>query len=309
MTARTPMELQKTEFDAIRRYVLRACGLDLGDDKAYLVRQRLEPVAQDEGCRTFQELAAKLETQSDDRLRDKIIACITTNESSFFRDGAPYEFFRQHLLPRLTARVIERKNRPFARKGPQVSILSAGASTGQEPYSLAMALCESLAGRSDVVPEDFSIVAVDISPRVLAQAISGEFKDAEAQRGLTQAQRLKHFTLKGNTWVVGDHLKRLVRFQRVNLAEPFAYLGGFDAIFCRNVLIYFNVDTRRRIFEQFHQMLPDDGILLLGSTENLYGTFDKFTSEYWQKLLYYRKPAAEAKQSPLQVSLPGRLLS
>jgi chemotaxis protein methyltransferase CheR len=271
--------------------------LDLGEDKVYLVRQRLEPVAESEGCHSFEELAAKLGAHADERLRDKIIAAITTNESSFFRDGVPFDFFRSHLMPQLVALVLERKNRPFARKGPQVAILSAGASTGQEPYTLAMIIHEVLAGRSDVVPEDFSIVAVDISPRVLAQAISGEFREAEAQRGLTQAQRLKHFVPKGNLWVAGDHLKRIVRFQRVNLAEPFSYLGGFDFILCRNVLIYFNVETRRSIFEQFYSMLPDNGTLLLGSTENLYGTFDKFHSEYWQKFLHYKKPKTETPQA------------
>jgi chemotaxis protein methyltransferase CheR len=185
------MELVKRDFDIIREYVLTVCGISIDDNKEYLVRQRLESVAQSQGCRSFQEFAMLLRAFPDPAVRDQVVAAITTNETSFFRDGHPYELFRSTTMPGLVSIVQERKKSSFGRRGAKISILSAGSSTGQEPYSLSIVINEYLQFNRDsgLVPDDFVIVATDVSSRVLAQAIAGEYTNLEAHRGLSDAQR------------------------------------------------------------------------------------------------------------------------
>lgn len=292
MNPSTPMTLNKQELDLLRREVRRLCGIDLGEDKAYLVLQRLEPLANRFGLSSLGELGLRVQGDADPALRDQFINAITTNETSFFRDGHPFRTFHDVLMPELVALCARRRAMPPERKGAKVSILSAAASTGQEPYSIAMTIHDYLSakGRPPVVPEDFRIVATDISSQVLARAMTGDYSEAEAARGLTEAHKAKHFRRTATGWAIGDPVKRLVDFRRLNLTESFVHLGGFDVIFCRNVLIYFDIATRKAIFDQFHHLLAPGGTLLLGSTENMYGITDRFESRHCgETVLYGRK--------------------
>ena len=285
------MDMTKSEFDSLRRHVRQICGIELADDKEYLIRQRFEPLAEKMGCSTFGEFLLLIDSDSQGKLRDEIIAAITTNETFFFRDDTTFEMFRKHILPSLAATAEERKNRSNSRKGSKITILSAGASTGQEAYSLAMMINDRYPFPSvdSVNADDYTILGGDISQRVLAKAISGEYTDAEADRGLNEPYRSLYFYREKGGWSAKDKIRRIVQFRRVNFVEPFTFLGGFDCIFCRNMLIYFDIETKIRILEQFHQMLAPEGFLVLGATENIYGLNDKFNSVHVAGSIVYVK--------------------
>jgi chemotaxis protein methyltransferase CheR len=279
------MHLSRPTFDELRGAVHRLCGIMLSEDKAYLIRHRLEPVVRDHGLAGFEELARRLRAPGGAALHDAVVEAITTGETSFFRDGHPFEAFRRHVLPQLVAR------------GARARLWCAAAATGQEPYSAAMLVCDALdahrARGGAEVP--VSILATDVSARALAAARRGEYTRQELSRGLTAAQVARYFERRGERWRVREAVRRLVEFRRANLVQPFAALGAFDAIFCRNVLIYFDDDTRRRVCGQLHAALADGGWLLLGSAESLYGIADGFEAvRLGDTLLYRRRSGAGA---------------
>jgi chemotaxis protein methyltransferase CheR len=282
------MELTQAAFDDLRRAIHRLCGIVLTDDKEYLIRHRLEPVVRRCGCRSFDEFRAKLMGGEAARLQEAIIEAITTRETAFFRDGHPFDSLHQQILPDL---VRNRRNEANLTRRP-IRIWCAGAATGQEPYSLAISIHElASTSRSDgLKPEDFAILATDVSAEALTAAKTGAYQRQQIERGLTANQIHKYFEHCGDRWVVRPMLRKLVEFRRVNLILPFSSLGVFEVILCRNVLIYFDEATRRKICDQFHAMLADGGWLLLGSAENLYGVSEQFTSVRFADTLLYRKP-------------------
>jgi chemotaxis protein methyltransferase CheR len=282
------MELTRAAFDDLRRSIHRLCGIVLSEDKEYLIRHRLEPVVRRCGCRTFDEFRGKLSGSEAILLQEAIIEAITTQETAFFRDRHPFDALRQHILPEL---LRTRRATAGATRRP-IRIWCAAAATGQEPYSLAI-LVHELAGGSQPggpKPEDFSILATDVSAQALATATTGAYEQRHVERGLTAGQMHKYFERCGDRWVARPALRKLVEFRRVNLIQPFAGLGVFEVILCRNVLIYFDDTTRRTICDRFVAMLAEGGWLLLGSAENLYGISDRFTSVRFGDTLVYRKP-------------------
>ena len=282
------MELPRNVFDELCRLVHRLCGLVIAEDKAYLVRHRLEAVVRAAGCRDFRDFVERLRGPQGATLHEPIIEAITTAETSFFRDGHPFETFRRHLLPRLAERARARAPDP---SGPRVRLWCAGAATGQEPYSLAMLLHDFLdsAAAHALVERDFRLLATDVSAKVLATAAVGVYAERELARGLTPGQITRYFERQGEAWVVRESIRRLVEFRRFNLLQSSAALGPFDVIFCRNVLIYFDDATRRRLCEQFHARLLDGGWLILGAAENLYGLGARFESGRLGGTLLYQK--------------------
>ncbi|MCP4150107.1 MAG: protein-glutamate O-methyltransferase CheR [bacterium] len=285
------MELNKQDFQLLRDYIHRIIGLAIMDEKQYLIKQRLEPVVKKAGCTTFLEFYQKLKEAPSGHLNKEIVSAITTNETSFFRDIHPFETFSRHILPELFKRIIARKERQYVRTGPKVRIWCAASSTGQEPYCLAILIYESLKHnpRENIYAADFSVLATDISPEVLAKAMTGEYDEAEVNRGLPLNLKQRYFHSKGSNWTVKEELHRLVEFKRLNLIEPFTDLGSFDVIFCRNVLIYFDMETRRKIIDQFNHMLTTNGFLVLGSSENLYGLESSFKSTHFGSTIVYRE--------------------
>jgi chemotaxis protein methyltransferase CheR len=274
------MKPSPAAFDTIRRHVFQLCGLVLGDDKTYLVRQRLEPVVRAAGLRDFDAFATLLGTPAGAAHHAAVVEAIVTKETSFFRDGHPFEAFRLHVLPAMAARV---------RTGGRPRVWCAAASTGQEPYSLAMLIHDHLAG-AGLPPGSVGVLATDVSAQALEAARAGVFADWETARGLTPALLAKHFVRGADGgWSAGEHLRRLVEFRRLNLTLPFVVPGLFDVVFCRNVLIYFDEATRRRVVEQLTAALPIGGWLVLGAAENLYGISDRFDSVRLGESLVYRK--------------------
>lgn len=290
------MELSRDDFEALRRYIHAAVGISLGDDKEYLVRQRLAPVAAAFGCADFHAFCARLAAGPSPALRDAVISAITTNETSFFRDGHPFDALRTLILPWLSQLAVARRSAEPLRQGPRVSILSAGASTGQEPYSVAMTAMDyaRATGFSGLRPEDLRITAVDVSQPVLERAQAGIFTAAEMARGLSVAQRDAHFRPHGSDFAVRDEVRRMIDFRRVNLISATWAPGTFDVVWCRNVLIYFDLPTKRRILKQLCEALTPGGFLILGATENLYGLAEGLESVHVAGAIVYRTSARPA---------------
>lgn len=285
-------ELSKQVFDTIRVYIYKISGINITEDKKYLIQQRLEPMLKAFGMSNFSELAFKLEYNPDSILRDNIIIAITTNETFFFRDVKPFDVFMEKIMPDLCKLVIERKTKMYSRRGPKVSIWSAASSTGQEPYTIGMVISEYLTkkGITDVSLDDFSIFASDIDSSVLAKAISGEYSQSEISRGLSDYYRLKYFVKMGDSkWVIMPEIKKIIDFKQVNLIENLSNLGSFDVVFCRNVLIYFDLITKKKIIQDIYNLLTENGKLILGSSESIYEISSLFESEHIDGTILYKK--------------------
>jgi chemotaxis protein methyltransferase CheR len=282
------------DYKVIAKYVFDICGIVLGNDKQYLIEQRLTPVLSELGCTTFSDLAKKLNSGITNFLtREKMLNAMTTNETSFFRDEHPYVAFREKIMPDMLERVKQRKERPWQRRGPKVSMWSVAASTGQEPYSMGMIIADvvALKGMGLATLEDFGILGTDISSKVLAKAMEGKYGPLEVARGLTPEMRNKYFLQERDSYVVSEKVRKMVEFKAFNIQDPFTQIGSFDVIFCRNILIYFTDDAKRKILSQFFQILAPGGYLLLGSAENMYNLNSDFTTERYGATTIYRKPA------------------
>ena len=292
------MELSQQEFELLRQYIHHICGLAISDNKSYLIRQRLEPLVIKSGCSSFSEFYNELRKGDTGRskvlpqVKEKLINAITTHETSFFRDVHPFETFKGHILPQLAKIVIQRKSGSMQRKGAKVRLWSAGAATGQEPYSLAMLIHEftdSTVLCSDVVKDDFGLLATDISSTMIAKSIGARYSQFEIKRGLNSERLHKFFFKEQEQWTIKSEIRTMVEFRQINLIEPFRMLGGFDVILCRNVLIYFDNQTKTRILDQFNDILAKNGWLILGATENIFNISDKFKAVHFGETLLYQK--------------------
>ena len=252
-------------FDTFRRILARASGISLDDDKAYLVHSRLSALMERTRIVDLADLVSRLDREP--ALLDAVVQAMTTNETLFFRDRAPFDDFRDVLLPRLM--VARQQTR-------RIRIWCAAASTGQEPYSLAMILDEQarkLAGWQ------VEIVATDISERVVQAAREGLYNQFEVQRGLPITMLLRYFKREGEMWRINEHLRSRIIFKTQNLMADFRSLGSFDVILCRNVLIYFDVSNKIRVLDRLAQALPGDGVLCLGAAETIVGLSEAFQAD------------------------------
>jgi len=283
------------DYHIIIKYIFDICGIVLGDDKQYLIEQRLSPILSEFGCETFSQLAQKLNSGATTFLtREKMLNAMTTNETSWFRDEHPYETFREKIMPDIMETVIKRKERSWQRRGPKVRMWSVAASTGQEPYSMGMIIAEVVGskGMGLVTMEDFGILGTDISSKVLSKAMEGKYGPLEVARGLSFEMRKKYFLQEGDSYIINNQIRNIVEFKAFNIQDPFTQIGSFDVIFCRNILIYFTDDAKRKILAQLYQTLAPNGYLLLGSAENMYNLNDEFTTERIGATTVYRKQAS-----------------
>jgi chemotaxis protein methyltransferase CheR len=252
------------DYDYLRKLLKERSGLVLSADKQYLVESRLQPVAHRAGLVSLADLVAKLRGSRNEPLVTQVAEAMTTNESFFFRDKLPFEHFRNTIMPALlTARPQHRR----------IRIWCAAAATGQEPYSLAMTLKEmgdKVAGR------EIEIVATEFSTQVLEKAKSGLFSQFEVQRGLPIQLLVKYFDQIGDTWQINPDVRAMVQFRPFNLLHDFALLGRFDLVFCRNVLIYFDQDTKSHVLERVARSTEPDGYLVLGAAETVVGLTESF---------------------------------
>lgn len=284
------MQLSPESFNNIRKAVHDLCGVVLADDKQYLVVTRLEPVLKRNGLCSYESLVQALRQPGSRELREQLIEAITTRETSFNRDGHPFDELRRLILPELARRLIERRaeSKLLLQKA---RIWCAAAATGQEAYSVAMAVCDFLASRPGhgLQLDDFPILGSDISAEALAIAREGRYSATELSRGMTTAHRDRFFRRDNKGWVVNDSLRRMIEFRRLNLVQPLPNLGSFDLILCRNFLIYLDENHRRRLCRNLHQALNSGGMLMIGAAESLYGVTDAFSTERLGTTVVHRK--------------------
>jgi chemotaxis protein methyltransferase CheR len=284
------MHLSRAAFDDIRSVVHDLCGVVIADDKQYLVKSRLEPILRRQGLPAYEQLAQRLRQPGSGLLQEQVVDAITTKETSFNRDGHPFEELRRSILPSLASQLVERKTKDPA--GPaKVRIWCTAVATGQEAYSVAMAVLDVLAIQS--VPRlsqsDFAILASDISETALGVARQGRYSAADLARGLNVPQRERYFQLRDGAWAADPALRRLLEFRRINLVQPLPDLGTFELILCRNVLIYLDDASRRGLCRGLERALTPSGMLIIGAAESLYGVTDAFASEQVGQTVVYRK--------------------
>lgn len=275
------------EFQVIAQLVKQRSGLALGEDKMYLVESRLLPVAQRHGLSDLTRLIQRVRTPGADALVADVVEAMTTNETFFFRDKTPFDHFEKVVLPSLISSRAAQKS---------LRIWCAAASTGQEPYSLAMILKEKF---PQVRDWKIDIIGTDISKEVLAKARAGTYTQFEVQRGLPIQLLIKYFKQEGQSWNISDDIKKMVQYRNYNLLDGFLSLGNFDVVFCRNVLIYFDRETKADVLKRISERMPSDAFLLLGAAETVIGVSDRFQPAGDARGLYVKaapaaKPAAAA---------------
>ena len=258
------MGMQQQTYNAIARFVAQESGIKLSDGKAYMVESRLTPVMSEFGISSFEHLATQLMAATGE-LRQAVVDAMTTNESFFFRDRTPFDLFSKVMLPR-----IAKEKRAM---GQPLRIWCAAAATGQEPYSLAISVLENQILLDGL---DFSILATDISQAALATAESGLYTQFEVQRGLSAQRMITHFEQDGAAWRVKPHLRDLIEFKELNLLKSLHQVGKVDIVFCRNVLIYFDVETKAQVLGNIRKQMNNAGYLMLGAAETLVGVTDHF---------------------------------
>ncbi len=247
--------LGPAEFDFLRGLVRERSAIVLEPGKEYLVESRLVPLLRDRQLPSLATLAAALRADPRGELERAVVEAMTTNETSFFRDHHPFEALQHRLLPELiAARASERRLRFW----------SNACSSGQEAYSLAMLLAEHFPG---LRAWDVSILATDLSRDMVRRTQQASYGQLEMNRGLPAPLLVKYFDRQGTRWQVKPDLRRWVQAREMNLMEGLPPLPRFDVIFLRNVLIYFDLDTKRAILRRARQALRPDGFLLLGSAE------------------------------------------
>ncbi|WP_222928303.1 CheR family methyltransferase [Cellulomonas telluris] len=271
------MSIARHTFAYVAEHVRRTSAIQLDDGKEYLVESRLMPLAREAGLPDVDAYVARLRAEPGSAAHDDVVEALTTNETSWFRDVAPFEALRRHILPEIAERA-------GARRAPR--IWSAACSTGQEPWSIAMVLEETLG--PDVRAE---VLATDLSTQVLERARTGEYSQLEVNRGLPAAMLVRHLERHGMHWRVGDALRRTVTFRRHNLLDT-PPSGGFDVVFLRNVLIYFDLPTRHAVLEHVRTALRPDGWLVLGSAETTSGVHDGFERVQVGSTVAFRATAA-----------------
>jgi chemotaxis protein methyltransferase CheR len=266
-------------------FINKQAGIVLASDKAYFVEARLASVLREENVSSIEELISRAE-RGDRRLQTRVVDALTTNETFFFRDRQPFDQFRDVMMPELLARRTA---------GKPLRIWSAACSSGQEIYSLAMILDEmrhQLGGRS------VELHASDISEGILAKARAAVFNQFEVQRGLPTKLLLQYFEKNGDNWRLSPELARKVNFFKFNLLDDPRALGTFDIIFCRNVLIYFDRETRAKIFDRLADRLAPDGFMLLGGAESTFGVTTRFANHPKERAIHIPAPAIKETMAP-----------
>ncbi len=251
-------------FEFLSDLVKTESGLVLTPDKSYLLESRLMPIVRARGMKEMEDLVAAAKSKTDKALINEITEAMTTNESFFFRDTRPFDTFRDASLPFL---LDARKQTKLIR------IWCAAASSGQEPYSLAMILKEMQAKMAGWRVE---IIGTDLSTEILDKAKNGVYTQFEVQRGLPVQLLVKYFEKKEEHWQIKSEIRDMVKYKPLNLLDPFTGMGKFDIVFCRNVLIYFDQPTKTKVLEKIHGLMPNDGVLYLGGAESVLGISDKF---------------------------------
>jgi chemotaxis protein methyltransferase CheR len=270
------MTIDANSFKFVRQLLRERAAIVLDDDKHYLVNNRLAQLARREGLASAQAVVDQLRAAPAGPLQRKVIEAMTTTETLFFRDAKPYDALRRAIVPEL-----------LRLRGPErkLQIWSCACSSGQEPYSICMLLREhfpELAGWS------LRLLATDISTEMLARSKRGRYSQLEINRGLPSSLRTKYFDKVGAEWQIRDDLRKMIEFRELNLAGPWSAMPGADLVLLRNVLIYFDVETKRKILGKVRKLLRPGGFLMLGTAETTMNLDDGFELVRSDGTTYYR---------------------
>jgi chemotaxis protein methyltransferase CheR len=292
------MKLSPDDISRLCLLVDDLSGIQWDASKAYLIETRLVPLLATFGIPSFSDLISKVRAGIDIKLRTAFIDAITTRETLFFRDDSPFQALEFKALPEI---IDAKAATPFSRR---LRFWSAACSSGQEPYSLAILLREMI---DDLDRWDVQILATDLAPAALATASVGVYSEFEVSRGMSPKLRDKYFRKTAEGWQVSDSVKKLVKFERRNLLEPFGTLGPFDVLFCRNVAIYFDLETRKDLFERLAKTLAPHGALFAGSSENLSGYGERFKPQFHCRATFYQpnKLVTQPTATPTKPGLPA----
>ena len=273
--------ITEEDFQAVCAYVHGLTGISLDKSKAYLVETRLGCLVDELGLSGYGALLAKAKAEAAKHLERRVIDAITTNETLFFRDSAPFELLREKILPEVAGR--NGKNGVPGKPAP-IRIWSAACSTGQEIYSIAITAKEALAGSKCAI----RLIGSDISAAAMAAAREAVYSKFEIDRGMPESLRGKYFTPQGHKWRLRSAIKSMAEFRKVNLMGPLEAMGKFDVIFCRNVAIYFSQADKARLFDRLAKCLAPGGYLIIGSTESLRGISPVFELKMHGRAAYYQ---------------------
>ena len=271
-------QLDENSYQQFRIFLEQQCGIVLGENKQYLVKSRLAPLMSKFEVKSLADLVNRTLSPIERQLRAAVIDAMTTNETLWFRDEYPFKLLQEKLLPE------------FAEKQSSVKIWSAASSSGQEPYSIAMSVLEYKQKNPTKLPSNAQIIGTDISETMLEHCKYAHYDSLAIARGLS-AQRKQQFFEAGDNGMlkVKDNVKRMVSFRHLNLLNSYNLMGRFDIVFCRNVLIYFSPEIKRKIISQIHGVLNPNGYLFLGASESLSGLSDDFTMIRCNPGIIYQK--------------------
>lgn len=269
--------MTEQDFDYVRKLLRDRSGVVLEADKHYLVETRLLPLQRQLQLSSLAELIARLRASPPNGLHTQVVEAMVTTETSFFRDVLPFESLRRVVLPEL----IQKR-----RDERRLNVWCAAASTGQEPYSLALLLREHF---PELAGWKMSLLATDLSREVLARARAGRYSQLEVNRGLPAALLIKYFRQHGATWQLNDDVRAMVEFQEINLDRAWPPMPRMDLVLLRNVMIYFDVPTKKDILGRVAGVLRSDGYLLLGGAETTYNLDDSYRRVEQLKSGFYRR--------------------
>lgn len=252
------MPIRPEDFQFLSTFLKQRSGLALTADKEYLLESRLQPIARARSLNDISGIVFELKKPTSSALATEVVEAMTTNESLFFRDGKPFDYMKQALLPMLRRQAESKK---------KLRIWSAASSTGQEPYSIALTILEEPASPPGW---NYEIIATDLAQKVIDRAKEGVYSQFEVQRGMPIQLLVKYFTQTGDTgWQLKENVRSMVKFQIQNLLEDFGRLGKFDLVFCRNVLIYFDEPAKNDIVRRIVNIMEPGGVLIIGGTESI----------------------------------------
>ena len=277
----TKIKVTPDEFKTFSSYILDISGIALDVGKEYLLETRLNPIINQYGCSSYSELLRKPKADFKKEIENQIIDAISTNETYFFRDKSPFALLQHKIFPDL----IDKRTKKNPGAKPGIKLWSAANSTGQEIYSIAMTLIEM-----GVTTPNYNIhlLGTDISDAAIAQASYGSYNKFEVARGLDPRRLSRFFNPQDDRYRIKDEVRVMAQFKKMNLMKPFIGLGKYDIILCRNVMIYFTNEDRRKIYKNIAKVLEPDGYLLIGSTESLTNDTDEFVSQKYLNSVFYQ---------------------
>ncbi|HXW97655.1 MAG TPA: protein-glutamate O-methyltransferase CheR [Gemmatimonadales bacterium] len=279
------MGVSPWDFLYVSQLVRHHSAIVLEPDKAYLIEARLTPMARAEGYGSIEAMIAELRRHPGSGLDRKVVEAMTTNETSFFRDLHPFEALRQVVIPE----VLERR-----RAERRLTIWCAASASGQEPYSVAMTLLEHF---PQLARWSVSILGTDISREMVARCEAGRYGLTEVSRGLSTDLLGKYFERQGMEWVARPELKRLCEFRELNLVDSWGAMPVADVVFLRNVLIYFDLTTKRGILENVRRVMQPWGYLFLGGAETTINLGDGYERVPFDRAGCYRLTRSEGRRA------------